>query len=104
MAVLARVMIGLVVPVLAAVAVRFVTMPLATPTATAASAAELATRLSLRIMVLESKICAMVAPTGIPTPEIGCPTLSRVVVPEASTTVVVAEVPVAAILNVPAEP
>ena len=102
--VLATVNTGFVVPVLTAVVVRLAVVPLETPTATAASAAELAVRLWLRIRVVESKICAIVVPTGMPTPEIGCPTCKSVVVPEASTTVVVADVPVAAMLSVEADP
>ena len=103
-AVLATVSTGFAVPVLAAVLVRFAVAPLAMPTATAASAAALAVRFWLRIIVVESKIWAIVAPTGIPTPEIGWPTFSSVVLPLAKTTVVVAEVPVAAMLSVEAEP
>ncbi len=102
-AVLVSVMTGLAVPVLTAVLVNAASEPRASTTA-ATSAAVLAARLSDKMRVVESKIWAMVAPTGIPVPEIGCPTCNKVVLPEARTTVVVAVVPVAARLKVAADP
>ena len=91
-------------PVLAAVFVIVEVMPLATPTETAGSAAALAARLPLKMIVVESRIWAIVVPKGIPTPEMRWPTTKLPVVPEAKVTVVVAVPPVAARLRVAAVP
>ena len=100
----AAVMIGsAVVPVLTAEVVIAVVAPLASPNE-AEPAGVVATRSLLMMKVELSRIAVMVEPNGIPAPEIGWPTTNPEVVPAARVRVAVAVVPVAARLNVAADP
>ena len=91
------------VPALTAEVVIALVAPLASPAVALAAAVD-ATRSLLIIKLVLSRIAVMVEPNGMPAPAIGWPTTNPEVVPAARVRVAVAVVPVAARLNVAADP